>query len=526
MFLMLPEIAIGQESCGTKPANSSLDSQPSILPCNNLSGTDGCPANNAPMLYVAMNFHFFLDLNGQNNFNEINDGDPQGTAPYSGYQRAEDLVKEMNRELEVIDNVWPSSLNIATCNSLNIRIVLKGVYFHRVKDNTDGSLWNTIGSYSGYNSNEYNISVMHIDGLGGATWYGDNKALMEGVCEEYLKEKEKGFTAALNPADGTDYSTFGAARTVLHELFHTPGLFHPRDKYIVKNGVLVLSPNDCEDTPKLNCWEYDITKPPCDDWNNIDNNVLNYNSYRRWSLTPCQICTIYSAFAGSSNAPYDQSHLVTQIGGCLPNNAFFTLPKEVCTQRGGANGNPILLDGRASFNETKYQVEIYETDAIGSTSISGHYFSQSFDGEIGIVNLRKLYDFEPNKIYSVKLTTGNACADNTTLTKYISVNACRFIGDPTDGETGGEIGRISIYPNPAIDVIHIRYTLTETTPVTYELLETMSNTPIRSTEREEDNAASEHIDAMPIEGLPSGQYFLKIYTNQTISVHRVVILHD
>lgn len=70
-----------------------------------------------------------------------------------------------------------------------------------------------------------------------------------------------------------------------HEIGHTLGLAH------------TWASNDgCDDTPKNpNCWNLNERKPPCDTWENISNNMMDYNAYRR-ALTACQLGKIHQGF--------------------------------------------------------------------------------------------------------------------------------------------------------------------------------------------------------------------------------------
>ena len=94
----------------------------------------GCPYDGAPIKYVKVNFHFYLDPDGTGNFNEISDGSViTAPIPYNGYQRAEDLVKEANKQLEVNGPqiFGPNPTKSPVCK-IPMQLVLGGVFFHRI----------------------------------------------------------------------------------------------------------------------------------------------------------------------------------------------------------------------------------------------------------------------------------------------------------------------------------------------------------------------------------------------------------
>ncbi len=71
-----------------------------------------------------------------------------------------------------------------------------------------------------------------------------------------------------------------------HEIGHSLGLLH------------TWSTNDgCDDTPKHpNCWFMDENHPKCNTWDNVSNNVMDYNAFMK-AYTPCQLGKIHYNFA-------------------------------------------------------------------------------------------------------------------------------------------------------------------------------------------------------------------------------------
>ncbi|MEN9613277.1 MAG: hypothetical protein RLZZ628_4091, partial [Bacteroidota bacterium] len=309
-----------------KPDLSIPANIPLVTGCN--SSGIGCPYDNLPILYIPVNFHYYLNLDGTGNFNEINDGSSPPN-PYNGYQRAEDIVKEANSQLETNDPIFGPNPNNSPSCKINIRLVLGGVYFHRVSNKGTcfdsletkslyGPIWNkyevnpkkefNVNLQTYTNACPVNYAINKDKGPSGVTpGYGDYRlgVFNDWDAYQYWKGSEglQGYPLANN------------AKTLLHELVHTVGLFHP-----TKGG------DECDDTYKFkkDCWDKKDTDPDCDKWGKVSNNLMDYNQFTNWSLTACQVCFIYEAFSGKGG--YNQSGLVRRIGGCPPANAFVSLP--------------------------------------------------------------------------------------------------------------------------------------------------------------------------------------------------------
>lgn len=86
-------------------------------------------------------------------------------------------------------------------------------------------------------------------------------------------------------------------------------------------------------------------------------------------------------------------------------NASFTLPTSVgfC--------DPLILDGSSSTGETAYFLEVFKTDGQCSGNVAGPYWSDWFEGQAGLIDLRDFYEFASAGVYRVKLAVANDCTD-------------------------------------------------------------------------------------------------------------------
>jgi len=90
-----------------------------------------------------------------------------------------------------------------------------------------------------------------------------------------------------------------------------------------------------------------------------------------------------------------------------PSQAFFYVrsPQAICPQQIGGS---VTLNGNPSVNENRYLVEICEVQAPQMGTCSAGYFTSGWQtGQLGNVNLSNWYNFQPNKIYKIKLTVDN-----------------------------------------------------------------------------------------------------------------------
>jgi hypothetical protein len=203
------------------------------------------------------------------------------------------------------------------------------------------------------------------------------------------------------------------ARLLLHELAHVWGLYHT---WVGNDG--------CTDTPtNNNCWVESPNNPMCI-WGLVTNNLMDYSGYADWALTPCQGNIVHNKLETSLS---DYLFACRDTPFCVPAYPNFNLPSYICAK---SSSFAVVIDGRATFNETYHHLEIFEVSQIGvPTPVTGTYYSQWFTGKIGQVNLRTYcnYNFQVNKKYYIKLAvattnpTGQICSLFDETAKYVEI---------------------------------------------------------------------------------------------------------
>jgi hypothetical protein len=157
--------------------------------------------------------------------------------------------------------------------------------------------------------------------------------------------------------------SYQGVRTLVHELGHLLNLYHS------------WGADACPDTPTHpNCWAYDASDPDCDQWGvEISNNIIDYNQWQGWSLSPCQLDRVHNELDGPL---YDH---VVQCSECKPASVFFDMEPSQCA--------PVRLDGTASDNEDRFFVEIYEVANVGDTApIANLSSSRWYPGQVGVID--------------------------------------------------------------------------------------------------------------------------------------------
>jgi len=210
----------------------------------------------------------------------------------------------------------------------------------------------------------------------------------------------------------------------------------------------------CNDTPEghPNCWT--LGNPPCDNWANISNNVMDYNEgFPAPAVTPCQIDRAHSTqFLGGTLSNY-----VNTCSNCIPANAFFTLDQQPSSDCILAQ---VYMEGTGSFNETQYKLEIYEVPFYGSTTIiPGTLLQLSFIGTIGKFNLSSFYGFQLGKTYRIMLEVKNSCSGWDSQVEYMYAYdpaGCSPLALSTEG-----IGSFQVSPNPSSGQANISLIMSE-----------------------------------------------------------------
>jgi hypothetical protein len=348
--------------------------------------------------YVRVNIHYVLRSDGTGNFTETSDG--WGNNNFTGFDYAQGMIDSGNAELAVNPGVALPNGNTFPINDFGYRLVLSGVYFHRddaiynyYDQNYNGtaggsSLWSfTYNSFLVNPSTEINYFFFNTANAPQLKLQG----IAAGIGTPTNQLQAKQFNAWYTYKYGANAPTWVETpekmhrfenRTFMHELGHCMGLYHTWNQ------------NDfCTDTPQNpGCWEGSNTPTnPCY-WGNVTNNLMDYNGYDDWSLSPQQINKVHTNLSGSL------ANYVEKCGTCQPAQAFLYAAPTQC--------KPVAIDGTGSYGEDRHFIEIYEVTAIGSTTVvAGTYYSNWFQGEINrIQDLGAYtgYNFQYGKIYRVK----------------------------------------------------------------------------------------------------------------------------
>ena len=128
---------------------------------------------------------------------------------------------------------------------------------------------------------------------------------------------------------------------------------------------------------------------------------------------------------------FDSTHTATDNGGsvtevlsmceCREATASFTLPSTAM------ESSNVTLDGSASEDEDRYFLEIFRTNAVGSNTNQGGYWSSWFSGTVGTVNLSSFYSFDDTTgsgtVYRVKLAVQNGCTVWHQQVRWITIHS-------------------------------------------------------------------------------------------------------
>ncbi|GAB5417564.1 MAG: hypothetical protein Crog4KO_08360 [Crocinitomicaceae bacterium] len=374
--------------------------------------------------HVKVNIHYLLKSDGTGNFHEMGDG--WGNPNYTGFDYAEDMIDSINTELNVNPGIR-SGMQVPgydyTVTDFGFRFVLAGVHFHRNttlydamdtgydEANAGSSLWDMsyMPAYDVNPSSEINIYIVSSPSFG-------NTGVFQGVaslngfrlqvfnCWLTYKYGHQNWGAGTPPSELHRFES----RTIAHELGHNLGLRHAYQW----DGI--------PDTKQLgySCWQHTATGP-CSDWNNITNNLMDYNGYDDYALSPLQI----EAVRNNLNA--GKSNYVQQCSNCDVAHANLYVPETQCL--------PIYIDGTASQNDHNHFLEIVEVDPNnGNATVSGTYYSSWFTGEINRINdlgAYTGYNFIHGKRYRIKLAvqsydgSGGFCTPwDQTEFYYVDIN--------------------------------------------------------------------------------------------------------
>ncbi|MDW8302677.1 MAG: T9SS type A sorting domain-containing protein, partial [Bacteroidia bacterium] len=109
-------------------------------------------------------------------------------------------------------------------------------------------------------------------------------------------------------------------------------------------------------------------------------------------------------------------------------------------------------------------IEIFETNAIGSHTVTGPYYANWFPATSPSVYLRKLnslYTFVPGKIYKIKLAVSSSCTgwhESSNWIRYsgaVSSSGCGGGGGSSPHRVSSWQDKIEVYPNPTTGTLSI-----------------------------------------------------------------------
>ena len=395
---------------------------PEIVSCN----PSGC-TNEIPTKYLGLHMVFLLSTDGKFNFNERNDG--LGNSANNGYQRAEYFIDNMNWMLE---NNQPYSLDpsLAVC-STKIRVFLKSVKFIRTAnydmDWQDSGYNQVMSSFAINSSNDFTLihhyNSKHVkNGLRVLGGYGPGPWITTWNDWNNVYPNDLNYNC----------------RNACHELFHALSLSHA--------------------WPGDQCSE---TKNNTNVWCNGSNNVMDYNCYHLFNLTPCQICRMHDWLNNHTS-------FIDKQGDCFPPVAYFDIPEKVCK---GFGQPEIYMQASASSHENMYLLEIMKVSSIGSNDpIQGTpVFSSWYNGQAYNIPLKQKtgYNFSNIGVYRIKLGVDHTdCTGFCDLIKWVTVQNCFYDGGPA---TACCVTDMAFAPNPTNTDSYLFFTVIEAATININL---------------------------------------------------------
>ncbi|MBC7488558.1 MAG: T9SS type A sorting domain-containing protein [Cytophagaceae bacterium] len=370
--------AIAQNTCGTPHDKNDV---------HRSTETSRTSATCSQTVYVKVNFHFMLKSDGTGNFTEYDDG--MGNTNYNGYMYAQDLVNGANSNLINNQQTRLPIGNTVPIPTMNLRYIIGGIYFHRDDAHytyqQSGNIHNTYGIDKTTEINAYFSYLYHPSGVVRAGCAAGVNPISTDRWIRLTSPWQSYFNG---------YGVWGFIALFNHEIGHLLGLDHT-----------FSNAETCADTYTSGTGTSGIWSGP-----GSDNNMMDYNEDQR-AVTPCQW--------GIMQYQLENSYLnYTTCCSSPPATAVFSLRSNACI------GDAIYLDGswRYTKSEQNYAIEIYQTNAVGSNTNMANYYSQSFSGQYGKINLSSLYTFSTGNIYRVKLTaTGTNCTSTDSDIRWITI---------------------------------------------------------------------------------------------------------
>jgi hypothetical protein len=404
----------------------------------------------------------------------------------------------------------PGEFYPATPPAMPIRYILVGTYFHKDNDAYNYSV-SEYETHAKYDIDGTQVLDLYMGWWPNITWSGNafdfganNKFCF--IINDYQIYLKPGCRAWSIEATGS---------IINHEIFHTLKLFHTctgddfcndtpvgfvYDKVMM--GICTLNQN-------ANCWDFNPAIPgcprkPCDDWDKISNNGMDYNQWEH-AFTLCQIERINNSLINGNGNSYIHS-----CNGCMPAQAFFFTPGNatLCTPY------LVMLNGQGSFNENQYLIEICEIEEGNPDNCIGNYYNSGWkNGEVGKINLASFYSFLANKSYRVKLIAGNSnCPGTDEWIQTIKTRDCA-----TNPPCCFDMSLL----NPVTDNIRVAYHLPVDGQVSFQLTN-LTTAQIFSLQSSTDENVGDYQKEFDGSGIPAGTYaftaaYRGVYYSKTIT---------
>ena len=467
-------------TCGMPNVDLSTIHQQFTLPENTKIDNLTHPCGSTGTVNLRVVVHFMLKSDGTGNFNEFNDGrvnDPRPAGSpldyhyrWNGYRFAAELIHAANTIL--LHNDTLGRVPGSTCSPIptpkptvfakRILYTLQGVYFHRKNNVANDYLSMSVpftydSTYAVKKDSCIQIYLFPNVGAGIPSGYvqhvlgADNKmaCFMTNLWDSYLQTSYHHWNEFI-----WSYG-FALHKTLNHEIMHLLGLHHTDGSPYV--GLLTHL-DLCYDTPEcghkagLNTMVNDGLCSTC---------VM--------ILTPDQLSRVYTTLSGGylwtsgpahaksyTNTAYATKYIY-QCNSCAPVGSppysFFHLNKNGCGEvfmGGGWYGT--------WFTYANQFIEIYETNAVGSTTVTGPYYSgwRAADEFSYLRNLSSLYTFQNGKIYRIKMAVNSSCVgwhESVQYLVYTNPTPCERVAS-NDIQTPVS----QVYPNPVLDKANLTFT--------------------------------------------------------------------
>lgn len=244
--------------------------------------------NSNYLKFVRVNYHFILDENGGGNFSSTSDGLNGCSGLMNGTNYARKMVEKANEQLAQNQKLWLPSGNKIPQLPTRIQYVLDSVYFHKntvwhlhKHQMNDFSLHQTYGQKKTSVINIYDIGQKPVNFSEGITSPRKRAIKLFFPYQDLQKSVQ-------NSNYNLDAYLNRMARLLNHEMGHVFGLQHTWSFWFF---------DGCDDTPTHNnCWEFNLKNSNCDTWEEISNNIMDYNPHVAFS--PCQIEKIHQNLNG------------------------------------------------------------------------------------------------------------------------------------------------------------------------------------------------------------------------------------